>query len=216
VVAGRGLCRADARGLPGISVRPFRRAYESGPTGFGVARELTAAGIRCVVAAPSKIRRAVGNRVNRRPTPTPTAHSRTDEYQSGWGLNRRGLSATTDTPRPVSDLCARRSRCGDACSSQDGLHLAKTFRAEQAALASASSGGREVLLDAIQPFAGEGSQQRRVLGEQEMPLFGREWRRSLAHTNRASGTGVGTRVAPAVRSGSGPDRRTGGRAAPGN
>jgi transposase len=34
---------------------PVSVAYEAGPTGFGLARQLTAAGIRCVVAAPSKL-----------------------------------------------------------------------------------------------------------------------------------------------------------------
>ena len=38
-------------------------AYEAGPTGFGLARALTAAGIRCEVAAPSKLQRPVGDRV---------------------------------------------------------------------------------------------------------------------------------------------------------
>ena len=38
-------------GLPG----PVAAAYEAGPTGFGLARALTAAGARCVVAAPSKL-----------------------------------------------------------------------------------------------------------------------------------------------------------------
>ena len=45
--------------LPG----PVAVAYEAGPTGFGLARDLTAAGFRCEVAAPSKIRRAPGDRV---------------------------------------------------------------------------------------------------------------------------------------------------------
>ena len=38
-------------------------AYEAGPTGFGLARALTAAGIRCEVAAPSKLQRPAGDRV---------------------------------------------------------------------------------------------------------------------------------------------------------
>ena len=38
-------------------------AYEAGPTGFGLARHLTAAGIRCVVVAPSKLQRPAGDRV---------------------------------------------------------------------------------------------------------------------------------------------------------
>lgn len=37
--------------------------YEAGPTGFGLARALETAGIRCVVAAPSKIIRPAGERV---------------------------------------------------------------------------------------------------------------------------------------------------------
>lgn len=45
--------------LPG----PVKVAYEAGPTGFGLARVLAAAGIECLVAAPSKINRAPGDRV---------------------------------------------------------------------------------------------------------------------------------------------------------
>jgi transposase len=46
-------------GLP----RPVRVAYEAGPTGYGLARELSKRGVECVVAAPSKIPRAAGDRV---------------------------------------------------------------------------------------------------------------------------------------------------------
>jgi transposase len=45
--------------LPG----PVAVAYEAGPTGFGLARQLRAAGVRCVVAAPSKLMRPAGDRV---------------------------------------------------------------------------------------------------------------------------------------------------------
>lgn len=45
--------------LPG----PVAVAYEAGPTGFGLYRHLTAAGIRCEVAAPSKLQRPAGDRV---------------------------------------------------------------------------------------------------------------------------------------------------------
>ncbi|MDX5449777.1 MAG: transposase, partial [Actinomycetes bacterium] len=45
--------------LPG----PVAVAYEAGPTGFGLYRALTEAGIRCVVAAPSKLQRPSGDRV---------------------------------------------------------------------------------------------------------------------------------------------------------
>ena len=39
-------------------------AYEAGPTGFGLARAILDAQLRCVVAAPSKILRPAGDRVN--------------------------------------------------------------------------------------------------------------------------------------------------------
>jgi transposase len=44
-------------------VPPVRVAYEAGPTGFGLVRALTAAGVECVVAAPGKIPRAAQDRV---------------------------------------------------------------------------------------------------------------------------------------------------------
>jgi transposase len=47
------------RELPG----PAAVAYEAGPTGFGLARDLTAAGVRCMVAAPSKLQRPAGDRI---------------------------------------------------------------------------------------------------------------------------------------------------------
>jgi transposase len=46
-------------GLPG----PVAVTYEAGPTGFCLARALEAAGIRCQVAAPSKLIRPAGDRV---------------------------------------------------------------------------------------------------------------------------------------------------------
>lgn len=45
--------------LPG----PALVTYEAGPTGFGLARALDAAGIGCLVAAPSKLQRPSGDRV---------------------------------------------------------------------------------------------------------------------------------------------------------
>ena len=42
---------------------PTKVAYEAGPTGFGLARALEAAGIACVVAAPGKIDRPAQDRV---------------------------------------------------------------------------------------------------------------------------------------------------------
>ncbi len=51
--------RSWLHALPG----PVAVAYEAGPTGFGLYRRLTAAGIRCEVAAPSKWQRPAGDRV---------------------------------------------------------------------------------------------------------------------------------------------------------
>jgi transposase len=50
---------AFCAGLPA----PARVAYEAGPTGFGLARALHAAGIECVIAAPGKIERPSQDRV---------------------------------------------------------------------------------------------------------------------------------------------------------
>jgi len=45
--------RSWLRDLPA----PVAVGYEAGPTGFGLARSLIAAGIRCEVVAPSKLQR---------------------------------------------------------------------------------------------------------------------------------------------------------------
>jgi transposase len=50
---------AFCSGLPA----PTRVAYEAGPTGYGLARALLAAGIGCVVAAPGKIERPASDRI---------------------------------------------------------------------------------------------------------------------------------------------------------
>src|SRR3954471_15385914 len=55
VLAAAGFCA----GLP----RPVRVAYEAGPTGYGLARELAKRRVECVVAAPSKIPRASGDKI---------------------------------------------------------------------------------------------------------------------------------------------------------
>jgi transposase len=54
-----GAAAAFCAGLPGAVCA----AYEAGPTGYGLARELGKRGVGCVVAAPSKIPRASGDRV---------------------------------------------------------------------------------------------------------------------------------------------------------
>lgn len=54
-----------ARWVAGIEVEhgPVAVAYEAGPTGFGLARSLTSAGVPVTVAAPSKLIRPAGDRV---------------------------------------------------------------------------------------------------------------------------------------------------------
>ncbi|MBA2559021.1 MAG: IS110 family transposase, partial [Propionibacteriales bacterium] len=47
------------RQLPG----PVAVTYEAGPTGFDLYRALAAAGVRCDVAAPSKLQKPAGDRV---------------------------------------------------------------------------------------------------------------------------------------------------------
>ena len=51
--------RRWVQALPG----PVAVTYEAGPTGFGLHRVLTAAGIRCEVAAPSRLQKPSGDRV---------------------------------------------------------------------------------------------------------------------------------------------------------
>jgi len=57
------VCPADPLGLVGVIQRLCIRvgsiAYEAGPTGFGLARELRQAGMKTLMAAPSRIPRAV-------------------------------------------------------------------------------------------------------------------------------------------------------------
>ena len=50
-------------GWLGALAGPVRTTYEAGPTGYGLARALEGAGIACLVAAPSRIPRARGERV---------------------------------------------------------------------------------------------------------------------------------------------------------
>lgn len=54
-----GHIRSWIPGLPG----PVAVTCEAGPTGFGLSRALEAEGIRCVVAAPSKLQRPRRDRI---------------------------------------------------------------------------------------------------------------------------------------------------------
>jgi hypothetical protein len=59
---GHGEILRWVRALPGTAAA----TYEAGPTGFRLYRALTAAGVRCQVAAPSKLQRPSGDRVTSR------------------------------------------------------------------------------------------------------------------------------------------------------
>lgn len=59
------VCPADPQGfveqIQRLSIRVSAVAYEAGPTGFGLARALRSAGIVTLMAAPSRIPRAVSS-----------------------------------------------------------------------------------------------------------------------------------------------------------
>jgi hypothetical protein len=75
--------------LPG----PVAVTYEAGPTGFGLYRYLTAAGIRCQVAAPSKLHKPSGDRVKtpgtRSTWPGCCAWTRSPRWRSRPSSKRR-------------------------------------------------------------------------------------------------------------------------------
>jgi transposase len=58
-----GTSHGEVRGWLAELAGPVAVTYEAGPTGFGLARDLREHEIRCLVAAPSKITRAPGDRV---------------------------------------------------------------------------------------------------------------------------------------------------------
>ena len=89
---------AFCAGLP----RPVRVAYEAGPTGYGLARELAKRGVECVVAAPSKIPRASGDRVktDRRDAEHLVRLLLAGQAARGQGAGRRGGGAARPGPRP--------------------------------------------------------------------------------------------------------------------
>jgi transposase len=58
-----GGCAIEAARFCAKLPAPVRATYEAGPTGYGLARELAAREVECVVAAPGKIPRASGDRV---------------------------------------------------------------------------------------------------------------------------------------------------------
>jgi hypothetical protein len=107
-------------GLP----RPVRVAYEAGPTGYGLARELVKRRVECVVAAPSKIPRASGDRVktDRR----DAEHVLLEGNRTGRvylerlsGASHNGIINPASTPDPrLSTAFARPSRADAGVSEE--------------------------------------------------------------------------------------------------
>jgi transposase len=87
--------------LPG----PVRVVYEAGPTGYGLARACAAAGIACVVAAPSKIPRAAGDRVKT---------DRRDAERLAR-LLRLGEVVAVRVPEPHEEAARDLVRCREDC-----------------------------------------------------------------------------------------------------
>jgi hypothetical protein len=95
------------KGLPGhVEV-----ASEAGPTGFGLARALIAAGVRCHVLAPSKMDRPSGDRVKTDLlTELPDRIRRASQkLQEGW-LGCVVMINDGDAPRDLSRLVV--PQCG--------------------------------------------------------------------------------------------------------
>jgi transposase len=81
----------------------LRVCYEAGPTGFGVARLLTAMGVSCVVVAPSLIPKAAGDRVK---TDRRDARRLARLYRAGELV---AIRVPTLTEEAVRDLCRARA-----------------------------------------------------------------------------------------------------------
>ena len=87
---------AFCAGLPG----PTKVAYEAGPTGFGLSRALTAAGVQCVIAAPGKIERPSSDRVktDQRDAERLLRLLMIDGLHAGSGPKHRGGGAARSRP----------------------------------------------------------------------------------------------------------------------
>ena len=83
-------------GLPG----PVAVTYEAGPTGFDLYRALTAEGIRCEVAAPSRLQKPSGERV------------KTDAKDALHLAKLLRLDAVTSVAIPASSRKRRGIWCG--------------------------------------------------------------------------------------------------------
>lgn len=90
---------------------PAAVAYEAGPTGFVMARALDGIGIRCVVAAPSKMERPPGDRI------------KTDKRDAQWLAKLMRMDELPVVRVPT--LAEEAARCFTACrTSEPQLHAA--------------------------------------------------------------------------------------------
>jgi transposase len=91
------VCPADPQGLveqlQRLSIRVSAVAYEAGPTGFGLARALRAAGIEVLMAAPNRIPRAV----------TPGAKTDRLDCQRLAEYTAKGLIRSIAVPTPEQE-----------------------------------------------------------------------------------------------------------------
>jgi transposase len=91
---------AFCAGLP----RPTRVAYEAGPTGFGLARALVAAGVECVVRAREDLRGDL-MRARHGLSKLLLRHDiRYDDTASRWGRRHREWLARIDLGHPGAQL----------------------------------------------------------------------------------------------------------------
>ena len=95
---------------------PVRVTYEAGPTGFGLARAITEAGMECLVAAPSKLQRPAGDRI--KTDARDAAHLarllRLGEI-TPVTVPEREIEAVRDLVRAREDARADRCGCGTGC-----------------------------------------------------------------------------------------------------
>ncbi len=86
--------------------QPAAVAYEAGPTSFVLARALEEIGIRCVVAAPSKMERPTGGPGQDRQARCPAAGEAPAPGRTARGAGARHRAGGRSGPDPGPRLCA--------------------------------------------------------------------------------------------------------------